>query len=277
VILIRIQIIVSALLLTYYSSNGQESFLKSENELGNLRIYLVIGQSNMAGRAPMEGKDLDTLVNVYLYTGDSIKIWEPAANPLNKYSSIRKELSKQKTGPAYHFARLLQDACPPERIGLVVNCQGGTSIDLWMPGTKFFNEAVSRTRIALKYGKLEGIIWHQGESDVKNYKLYLPKISLLISALRKEFNAPDLPFVAGQLSEDKKPRIEFNKMIVNLPDLLKNTLVVSAKGLTTIDSTHFDTRSIRILGERYAEAMNELTKKCSDETIKKKIIYDKAN
>jgi hypothetical protein len=198
----------------------------SKKMLQDLNIYLVIGQSNMAGRAPMEQIDLDTLQNVYLFTGDSINPWEPAANPLNKYSTIRKELTEQKMGPAYNFAKVLHNTSPSKKIGLVVNCRGGTSIDLWMPGTKFFNDAVTRTKIAQQHGKLFGIIWHQGESDVKNYKLYMKKITTLISAFRKEFNAPNLPFVAGQLSEDKKPRINFNKMIVNLPDSLSNTIVV---------------------------------------------------
>ncbi len=70
----------------------------------NLDIYLLIGQSNMAGRATIESQDLDTLNNVFLYKGINGNVWEKAANPLNKYSSIRKALSMQKLNPGYTFA-----------------------------------------------------------------------------------------------------------------------------------------------------------------------------
>ena len=49
------------------------------NHPENLDIYLLIGQSNMAGRAKIAGNDTDTLKNVFLYTGIPGKEWEKAA------------------------------------------------------------------------------------------------------------------------------------------------------------------------------------------------------
>src|SRR5680860_76536 len=106
---------------------------KSESNLHakNLDIYLLIGQSNMAGRAEIEGSDADTLENVFLYTGIPGKEWEKAANPLNKYSSVRKKLSMQKLGPGYHFAKTTVKTNSENPIGLVVNAKGGTKISEW--------------------------------------------------------------------------------------------------------------------------------------------------
>lgn len=95
-----------------------------KNQPLNLEIYLLIGQSNMAGRADIEIQDQDTLENVYLFTGISGKEWEKAANPLNKYSTVRKELSMQKLGPGYTFAREIAKARVGKQIGLVVNAKG---------------------------------------------------------------------------------------------------------------------------------------------------------
>lgn len=240
----------------------------------NLKIYLVIGQSNMAGRAAIETNDTDTLKNVFLFRGDSLRTWEPAANPLNRYSTIRKDLNIQKMGPAYHFARLIHDVSPRKAIGLVVNCRGGTSIKEWMPGTKYFSEAVSRAKLASQYGNIEGIIWHQGESDVNNPDEYMERLIRLIWSLRKQLGDNDLPFVAGQLSSDREERNMFNEIILTLPSRTKNTDVVSSSGLTTIDSTHFDSRSVRILGERYAVAMNRLTSGAPARKIKRMILCD---
>lgn len=223
-----------------------------------LDVYLLIGQSNMAGRAEIELQDRDTLKGVFLYTGIEGDEWEKAANPLNKYSSIRKDISMQKLNPGYTFARDMSASAEGKKIGLVVNAKGGTSISLWAPGSDFYIEAVKRTKDAMRFGVIKGIVWHQGESDASKYNTYTPKVITLIEALRDEFNMPDLPVVVGQLSEDKDLRIPFNQMIIQLPSKVKNVGVVTSENTATIDSTHFDATSQRLLGERYAREMLKL-------------------
>lgn len=234
-------------------SNLQTNSHKGVSE--SMDIYLLIGQSNMAGRAPVELEDQDTLENVFLYTGIGDKEWEKAANPLNKYSTIRKDIAMQKLGPGYSFAQVMSKASKGKQIGLIVNAKGGTKIAAWLPGTEFYNEAVSRTKTAIKFGTLKGVIWHQGEGDASKYEAYTPKMITLIEAFRAEFDLPELPFVVGQLSEDKASRIDFNKMILQLPRKINNVAVVSTKKTSTLDNTHFDAPSQHLLGERYAKAL----------------------
>ncbi len=237
-------------------SSNDQNVVKTQAD--NLDIYLLIGQSNMAGRAEIESQDRDTLEGVFLYTGKDGEEWEKAANPLNKYSSIRKDLSMQKLNPGYTFARDMVASAEGKQIGLVVNVKGGTSISLWMPGSKFYKEVVVRTKYALRFGALKGIVWHQGESDVSRYNTYTSKIISLIEALRDEFNLPNLPVVVGQLSGDKEKRKDFNQMILQLPSKIKNVGVITTESTSTIDSTHFDSASQRLLGERYATEMLKL-------------------
>ncbi|MBP0904050.1 sialate O-acetylesterase [Mariniflexile gromovii] len=233
----------------------------SESKQEPMEIYLCIGQSNMAGRAPIETQDRDSLNNVFLFTNDENKPWEKAANPLNKYSTVRKHIDMQKLGPSYGFAKTMAQSRQGKRIGLVVNAKGGTSIEEWKPGDTLYNEAVNQTKKALKHGVLKGIIWHQGETNASRYKAYMPKITELIESLRKDFNAPNLPFVAGQLSPDKPQRNDFNQMILELPTKVKNTGVITTENTATIDNTHFDSASQRLLGERYAIEMLKLISK----------------
>lgn len=223
-------------------------------EKADYDIYLCIGQSNMAGRAPIEDLSNDTLQNVFLMTGNAEQLWEKAANPLNKYSTVRKSMRMQKVGPAYGFAKAMSAAHPDQELALVVNAKGGTSIRLWHPDSLLFQEAVKQAKVATQYGELKGIIWHQGCADARAWKTYMAKLDTMVSALRAELGA-DLPFVAGQLSYDKDLRIPFNKMIMTVPEHIPNASVVSSEGLSTIDHTHFDTRSQLILGQRYAEKM----------------------
>jgi len=224
----------------------------------DLDIYLCIGQSNMAGRATIDETVADTLEHVYLFTDNPNEMWVRAANPLNKYSSIRKSLAMQKLGPAYSFAKEMAQLQPEKEIGLVVNAKGGTSINQWHPDSLFFKEAVRRTKLAMKYGQLKGVIWHQGCADSRRWDSYLPKLKYMVAQLRLALGDPDLPIVVGQLSYDKPFRKSFNEMLLDVPDSINHSAVVSSEGLSTIDKTHFDTKSQIIFGKRYADKMIDL-------------------
>ena len=243
------------------STTSLEDTINHTDPPSKMDIYLLIGQSNMAGRAEIEDQDKDTLNNVYLFTSKGGQPWEKAANPLNKYSTIRKKMSMQRLGPAYSFGEKMSATSNGTSIGLVVNAKGGTSIDQWAPNSEFYNEAVMRTHEAMKYGNLKGIAWHQGESDATKHNAYLPKIKNLITAFRQEFGKPDLPFIVGQISPEKSKRFDFNQMILELPNELHGVGVVRHDNTTTTDSTHFDSRSQRLLGERYAIQMLNVMQK----------------
>ena len=72
-------------------------------------VYLLLGQSNMAGRGTMLAEDtLNVMEGVWLLDGNG-RI-EPARSPLNKYSTIRKELSMQQVCPGNSFAEKIHEA-----------------------------------------------------------------------------------------------------------------------------------------------------------------------
>ncbi|SHN25933.1 3',5'-cyclic AMP phosphodiesterase CpdA [Cyclobacterium lianum] len=221
----------------------------------NLDIYLAIGQSNMAGRAVVQ-QDLEAPVDgAYVFTGTD---WQPASNPMNIYSSVRKDSSMQRLSPAYGFVRKMKELYPEKHIGMVVNARGGFAIEEWMPGSHFFDEILKRARSASKYGKIRGIIWHQGESNAGAVEQYMAQLDTLVGALRDSLGLPRLAFVAGQLSEDKASRKAFNTMMLELPEKIPYTALVAGFGTATFDSTHFDSPSQILLGERYADKMKTL-------------------
>ena len=227
----------------------------------NLDIYLVIGQSNMAGRAAIRKEDSLSIDQCYLFTGDTSAAWIAANNPLNLYSSVRKKISMQRLGPAYAFAKSMVEAGLDHEIGLVVNAKGGTKIVQWLPGTNLYEAAMQQTHKALKFGKLKGVIWHQGEGDCHPVRvdMYLGRLEVLINAIREEFDDPTLPFVAGQLYENEK-RHAFNEMLLQLPDFIRNTGVANSEGTSVFDGTHFDSESANILGDRYAQEIIKILK-----------------
>lgn len=215
------------------------------------RVFLLIGQSNMSGRAPMSEDDKKPINNVFLL--DDKGTWQPAANPLNQYSTIRKGLGVQKVSIGYGFA-LEMSKKTDQSIGLVVNAKGGSNIDEWKAEGKFFKDAMTRVAAAEKDGsKLEAILWHQGESNAGDNQ-YDKKLATLIEDLRKATGNPELPFIAGEVKEGTP----VNKFIAELPKKVKHTAVASSKGLKTMDQWHFDYKSIIELGERYAKAYESI-------------------
>lgn len=220
-----------------------------------LDVYLLIGQSNMAGRAKMEESDKQPIERCLLLNADDS--WEPATNPLNRHSTIRKGMGMQKVGPGAGFAKAMTEADPELTIGLVVNAKGGSKIDQWKKGTRFYADAVRRAKAAMEKGKLKGILWHQGESDSGSPDGYLDKLTQLIADLRKDLGIGDLPFVAGQIHNTPV----MNEIIAKLPEKVDGTAFVPSEGLTATDRWHFDRRSALLLGERYAEAIQNLQSK----------------
>ena len=162
-------------------------------------VYLLIGQSNMAGRGFFEAADtLAPLEGVFLLDdrGEAV----PAREPLNRYSTIRKALSVQGMGPGHGFAEEMH-RLNGRPVLLVVNARGGSSLEQWLPDAphgrfsdspneeearrgqemlSFYGEAVRRCRQAMRYGRLKAILWHQGESDSDSLRAstYLPALAI---------------------------------------------------------------------------------------------------
>ena len=224
----------------------------------NLDIYLLIGQSNMGGRADIPAEDAGVIPGVWVLRGQDD--WVEGKNPINVYSSIQGG-ALNKMNPGYTFSTTMRRLIPDRQIGLVSNARGATGLAQWMPGTTYYNEAVKRARWAMEYGTIKGVLWHQGEQDSKdpaNIPIYLENIKIMINALREDLGDPTLPFIAGQLTMERPSYQAFNEMILDFPGILPNTDLVSSDGLDTRDGVHFNTRSMKILGERYADKMYPL-------------------
>jgi len=233
----------------------------NENQID---VYLVIGQSNTAGRGAIEAQDEEVLDHVYLLN-DAAQ-WENASNPLNAYSTIRKDLSEQGLGYAYTFSKKIQEVTGND-VGLVVNARGGSSIFSWRKddADAYFTEALTRLQaaLALPNTTFKGILWHQGEAN-RNYAYYLSTLSTFINDWREAVDMPELAFVAGQLSQLREDNATFNTNILTLPNLVTNTGVATSENLNAPDLTHFDAAGQRLLGERYADIILELVYNITD-------------
>jgi hypothetical protein len=235
--------------------NGQN--VKTSAELPEMDIFLAFGQSNMAGRAPVERSVIGTLENVKLLAvGDN---WVDAANPMNRYSTIITSTTNERVGPSYSFAKAMARHTG-RVIGMLVNARGGTAIQEFIPGGLYYDANIARIQQAKPFGTLKGIIWHQGESN-NGDDLYLYRLDTLVTTYREAIGEK-VYFVAGELggwnsdggSTPKYRR--FNERIPGMLTVVEHADYVLNTDLTHIgDYTHFNLPSQILLGQRYAQKM----------------------
>ena len=233
-----------------------------------IRSFLMIGQSNMAGRG--EIGDVEPIVNPDCFLLRMGR-WQKMSEPINPDRAIFNGEFRCGIGLAASFADQLSRECKMQ-VGLIPCADGGTSIDQWMPGELLFDHAVMQTRLAMRTSQFSGILWHQGESDCNDDESLLAhkaKFVTMITALRRELNAEEVPLIIGELShcydparglEDRPMRM--NEAYRTLEKELPFCKVASAKGLNMkADGLHFNASSCRVFGERYFEKWLELDQK----------------
>jgi hypothetical protein len=210
----------------------------------------------MAGRGKVEASDSTPHARVFVF-GQKNE-WEPAKDPLHW-----DKPAMVGVGPGFSFGKQMAEAAPDAVIGLVPCAVGGTPIERWVPKADLFKAAVARAKEAAKSGTIEGILWHQGESNTKlTTEEYAAKLKQVAEGFRAELGLPNLPFVAGTLGDFLKERANsVNAAILALPQNVPHTGAIEAKGLGHKgDNLHFDAAAQRALGQRYAEAMLKLKK-----------------
>jgi hypothetical protein len=234
-----------------------------------MQLFLLAGQSNMAGRGKVEAQD--SVVNPRVLKLDVSMSWVPAVDPLHW-----DKPTLVGVGPGRSFGLALAARDTSARIGLIPAAVGGSPISSWAPGaldaatgTHPYDDALDRLRVARKSGTLRGILWHQGESDATPALsvLYAERLRALIARFRTDAGDPNLPFVIGELGKfSGKPwtadvaRVDsaHRAIAASVP----NVAYVSSDGLADKgDQLHFDGPSQRTFGERYAAAYLAMVKR----------------
>lgn len=258
-------LLLGALLLRAADVSAAEPVTLPAKE--KFHLFLLVGQSNMAGRGVVEDQDRKPHPRVLMLTKDGT--WAPAVEPLHF------DKPGAGVGPGRAFGLAIAEADDSITIGLIPCAAGGSSIDSWVPGgyhdqTKShpWDDTLRRAKLAQQSGTLRGVLWHQGESDSGSPKAesYEKKLHDLIARFRKELDAPEVPFIAGQLGQFPERPWSDSKRLVDtahrtLPEKVPHTGFASSDGLVHKgDQIHFDAESARELGRRFAKVYLTLTK-----------------
>ncbi|KAG6624598.1 hypothetical protein CIPAW_16G039400 [Carya illinoinensis] len=230
--------IIFLVLVTHVGSVMPTGELKPKN------IFLLAGQSNMAGRGGIYN---DTKTNLHKWDGkvppqctptpkiltlSLNKTWEIAREPLHK------EIDNLKTcgvGPGMPFSnQILAKHLDFGVIGLVP-----------CAGTILYNQLVDRARAARQCTgcNIRALLW-----------LYMGRLEKFFNNLRHDLDSPYLPILLVFVISAGEGNFLRNVRDAQLNINLKNVVHVDAKGLTLLpDHLHLDTKFAVRIGQKLAD------------------------
>ncbi|MBE7054368.1 MAG: sialate O-acetylesterase [Ruminococcaceae bacterium] len=244
-----------------------------------IHSFLLIGQSNMAGRGVLdEAPDIDTSRIKVLRNGR----WQNMFRPVNfdrPFSGVCLAESF-----AYEYSKKYN-----VDVGLIPCADGGTKLEQWKEGSLLYDNAVFNAKLASRTSTIAGVLWHQGEGECEKeewYLTYKERFEKFMASLRRDLDLYDVPFILGGLGDYLVNRIQNEELknYIYINDALKRiakenpmTGFASAKGLNCKDDNlHFNTASLYEFGKRYFEEFEKyvdknkvfVEKPCEDDALR---------
>jgi hypothetical protein len=224
----------------------------------NVWVFLLAGQSNMAGRGNVE--PMDTIPDPRILSinkngevilaKEPLHFYEPTLTGLDCGLSFGKELLKHIPDSSSILLR-------PTAIG-------GSSIAQWIGdstyrGVQLLSNFKEKVKIGLSHGQIKGILWHQGESDsntIQTIGIYSTQLRILVGLFRSEIRTPNLPVFIGGLGSFSKSPENWNAINSEIRSYQKTdpfVFVVDTGDLQHKgDDVHFDAAGQRQMGQRFA-------------------------
>ena len=221
-----------------------------------IHSFLLIGQSNMAGRGYLNEAIPVDPTNIRVMRNGR---WQGMFRPVNHdrpFSGVNlAESFAERYAETYGV-----------KVGIIPCADGGSALWQWEKGNILFENAVNHVRLAQRTSTVAGVLWHQGESDCApaDYQAYEEKFRKFLADFREAADLWNVPFLVGGLG-DFLPLREGTKTLMNygkINEALKNTArdlpltgYVPAEGLgANPDNLHFSAAALYEFGHRYFEA-----------------------
>jgi beta-xylosidase len=260
----------------------------------NFHIYLSFGQSNMEGNGVIEAQD-QTVVDSRFQVMGAVNCTGAKSYTLGKWTTGTVPIVRCNTGlgPLDYFGRTMMANLPANiKVGVVPVAIGGCDIALfdkvnygayvatapsWMIGTinqyggNPYARLVEVAKLAQKDGVIKGILFHQGETN-NGQQDWPNKVKVIYDNLIRDLglDPAKTPFLAGELVTTAQGGAcgGHNSIIAKLPNIIPNSYVISAAGLSHKgDNLHFTPASYRTLGQRYAQQMLTLPAYSNTQTM----------
>ncbi len=242
--------------------------------VGKMSLFVMAGQSNMSGKGTLPEIQH---VNYHIYVFGNDYRWrlalEPIDSPMGQVDEVSRDLYARYS-PALSFATNLHAMEPERIIGLIPCAKGETSIMEWQQDysdQSLYGSCLKRIRAAGLFGKVDGIIFFQGEADTVDPEMashlplavnnYAEMFEKYISDMRTDLGDPSLPVVFAQIGSNKNSQKYINWAIIQQQQKeveLTCSAMITSDDLELRDEVHFTTASYQVIGARFAQAFHDL-------------------
>jgi hypothetical protein len=225
-------------------------------------VFLMAGQSNMAGRGQVE--PADTLVNKRILSINASNQLIYAKEPLHFYEPTRAGLDC-----GVSFAQTLLPNIPSDvSILIIPTAIGGSSISQWLGdssyrGVKLLSNFREKLLFGKEHGEIKAILWHQGESDAKKelIPLYQKRLDELFTLFRTTAGDTQLPVLMGELGSYSNDPVNWQSINKVLQDYAANNkcsaVITTADLVHRGDTVHFNSEGQRMMGMRFGRTYME--------------------
>ena len=237
---------------------------------GQLKLYVLVGQSNMVGEAEIPA-DASTSANIFTFGNDYR--WGIATEPIDSSLNQVDLVSADDTpgfGPAFPFAQTLVAQNNNQVIGLIPCAKSGSSITDWEKNPSdqsLYGSCLKRVRAASLMGTVSGILFFQGEADAidpqqfpslrPDAAAWAEKFATFAYNFRADIGNPGLPLLYAQIGqpEDLEGLPNWAAVQAQQESLqISEGAMVVTKDLP-MDGIHFTADSYRVIGQRFAAAL----------------------
>ncbi|HRP34188.1 MAG TPA: sialate O-acetylesterase [Agriterribacter sp.] len=225
----------------------------------NVWVFILAGQSNMAGRGKVE--PIDTIPDYRILTINKERELILAKEPLHFYEPTMTGLDC-----GLSFGKELLKHIPDSISVLIIpTAVGGSSISQWINDSTFRNVTLltnfnEKIEIGKKYGTIKGILWHQGENDATDQgtiEIYNKQLKKLFTLFRNSIDNSGLPLIIGELGSFSKTDDNWQVINSKIEEYVKtdpNSYLINTNDLKDRgDRVHFDSEGQREMGRRFAE------------------------
>ena len=246
-----------------------------------LKVYVLAGQSNMAGCDDVRNLDpmwQSDMGDVMMYWGND---FAPAFKSLKagtSGASCSDASPGSFFGPELAFGSDMSYANPDEQVVIIKFAVGGTDMfEYWTTPTREFPDGgilwnqlqdvmgdafTTLGDMGYEY-HVEAFLWMQGESDSdKKYraKAYNKNLTNFISSMRYYVGNPELPFILGRIRDSGQPHADMvREAQVNVSMNIPNVYWIDTDDLPWLpDGIHYDEASMIELGHRFADVVRSL-------------------
>jgi len=235
-------------------------------------VFIFAGQSNMmrTGSAALLPAAFSEIQDGVLYNyWANARFWP---KPYETNSWLPMKARGNRFGVELTFGQTITDSVPGANVGILKVAYNGTSLRRnWHPTLSVYPIIYPTLMARVTSGlqrlvddgytpHLAGFVWIQGEGDASTKGTaedYDGQLANLLSTLREDLNAPDLPIIFNQLHVDADraftETLRQRQEVFNASEPLSTMLEISDLPLKS-DSVHFESITQITLGQRLAAA-----------------------